>query len=529
MNPALALSEGTRIENFEILRQLGRGGFGVTYLANEYAPAVSGVSEPSVLREVAIKEFFPQGIAWRAEDSRVIPTQDDGSQNAFHGAMKAFLREAQAIARLDHPAIVRIYRVFQTNGTAYFVMPYLRGKSLRDILRARGRLTQAEIERHILPVLDGLEEAHRAGMVHRDIKPDNIMIREGALKPVLIDFGAARVSAANEANQYTRMSELVAFTPGYAPIEQYARAAQQNRHDPHTDIYAFCATLYHCVTGQAPPESSLRAIESHSGRPDPMEPARTPERESQYAPALLAAIDWGLEVAAINRPQSVAELRDCLLGHKPPPTRGNPAAAAPETAQPDDDDATVVINVAARQAAAQQAPAPAEPPKASPAPPAVSRAGTSSKKTGVIIAAIAALVVLGGGGFAYQSWSDEKTRQHEQALETARQHEAGVTALLERATAVFATEEGPLNALQSARSAAEAGRAALADGNLQAAQSWMEQSREQTRQATVSFLQKQRDTYFSDAEIKLQTGDVAGAENAFGRGESLDDIIKEFQ
>ncbi len=528
MNPALPLAEGTRLENFEIRRQLGRGGFGVTYLATEFAPTASGSSEPSILREVAIKEFFPQGIAWRGDNSRVIPTQDDGSENAFTGAMKAFLREAQAIARLDHPAIVRIYRVFQSNGTAYFVMPYLQGKSLRDVLKVRGRLSQKEIEKYILPVLDGLEEAHRVGMVHRDIKPDNIMIREGTLRPVLIDFGAARVSAANEANQYTRMSELVAYTPGYAPIEQYARAAQENRHDPHTDLYAFCATLYHCVTGKAPPESSLRAIESHSGRLDPMEPALTPERETAYSAALLAGIDWGLEIAAINRPQTVAALRDCLLGVKPAPPRSTMTVSKPSVVI--DDDATVVIDRSGRglredAPAETSAPAPVPPP----APPSGPSERRSLVKPGLIVGALLLIAAAIGGVLLLNSGGTEQAVVEEQATQAVRDLEAEVGALLQRAEAAFAAEDGPASALLTASTTVDAGRAALADGNLEAAQSWFEQGRTQIRQVTVTFLEKQRDAHLSAAEINMQAGDVSAAERALARGDDVVDLLKGFQ
>lgn len=324
LNSHLSLAEGSRIEDFEIRRRLGRGGFGVTYLATEYAPSTGA---PEILREVAIKEFFPQGIAVRVENSRVIPSQMEGAEAAFFAALKAFLREAQAVARLDHPNLIRIFRVFESHGTAYFAMPYIRGASLRGVLRAQGGLDQEQIERLILPVLDGLEEAHRQNILHRDIKPDNIMIRDDLQSPILIDFGASRMETAGVAEQYTRLSELAAYTPGYAPIEQYARAATLNRHGPYTDIYAFCALLYECITGRAPPEASLRSLEVQSRRSDPMEsPARLATRA--YDARLLAAVEWGLELVADDRPQTVTQLRNALLGRIPVPARSTVMAGA---------------------------------------------------------------------------------------------------------------------------------------------------------------------------------------------------------
>jgi serine/threonine protein kinase len=375
LNPELTLAEGVRIENFEIRRKLGRGGFGVTYLATEYARAQTEASASNQVfsREVALKEFFPQGISWRAEDSRVVPATAEGAEVAFFHAMKAFLREAQAISRLDHHHIVRILSVFESHGTAYFVMPYIPGISLRGRLRQRGTLDQAEIESTVLPVLDGLEEAHSVGIIHRDIKPENIMLRERSDQPVLIDFGAARMTVSDDTRQHTHLDSIACFTPGYAPIEQYARSATENRHGAFTDLYSFCALLYVCVTGKVPPEASLRSLDVNCGRPDPLMPAsRQRAGEASYSPALLAAIDWGLEILSPNRPQTVAELRDCIMGRIPIPKRNitqmtmvpaaapapapSPAAAPGQAAQPP---AQPAREPERRGEAARPAPAPA--------------------------------------------------------------------------------------------------------------------------------------------------------------------------
>ena len=303
----LALPPGTRLENFLIESRLGRGGFGITYLATEYSLRVTAEEPEPVLRRVAVKEYFPMNLAWRVENSRVIPIEDDdGAKSAFFGGLRAFLKEAQAIASLDHPGIIRIHRVFESHGTAYFSMPYLAGKSLGSLLPDGRLLSWEEIQRWLLPLLDALDEAHRNGVLHRDLKPDNILLAEDQSRTVLIDFGAARMQAATDASRYTRATDLVAYTPGYAPIEQYDQATNANRHGFYTDIYAFCATLYRAVTGQAPPEATARIMH----RVDPMiSVTEVCHRPAAYPASLLAAIEWGLERLPSNRPQTVGELR----------------------------------------------------------------------------------------------------------------------------------------------------------------------------------------------------------------------------
>src|SRR3569623_1330249 len=244
------LQEGTWVDNYRIVRKLGRGGFGITYLAQEYAQAEGGGASGQPLREVALKEYFPRGIATRPNGHTVAPMHDvEGAEQAFRHGLKAFFSEAQALAQLDHENIVHIHRVFERNGTAYFVMPFLKGESLRSLLRREGTLSEERARRLLLPVLNGLAYAHARGILHRDIKPDNVMIRENDSRPVLIDFGTARAQTADDSQQYTRHSELVAYTPGYAACEQYGRASRQNLHGPHTDVYSFAAMLSEAIAG----------------------------------------------------------------------------------------------------------------------------------------------------------------------------------------------------------------------------------------------------------------------------------------
>ncbi|MDR3415247.1 MAG: bifunctional serine/threonine-protein kinase/formylglycine-generating enzyme family protein [Nevskia sp.] len=274
-----------------------------------------------MLRKVAIKEYFPQGIASRENGHTVSPTHEvEGATEAFGSGLRAFYKEAQAIAELDHENVIRLLSVFQSNGTAYFIMPYVKGESLRALLRREGTLAEERARRLLLPVLEGLAHAHARGILHRDIKPDNIMLREDDGRPVLIDFGTARAQTASDATQYTRMTDLVAYTPGYAALEQYSRAASENRHGPWTDLYAFGALLYEAVTGKAPPEAALRAAELGGGHADPLLPASALLRDAPgYGRAFLLAIDWALELSARDRPQNIVEFRAALDGRRLPP------------------------------------------------------------------------------------------------------------------------------------------------------------------------------------------------------------------
>lgn len=315
MNTPSALPAGTWIENFRIVRQLGRGGFGVTYVAEEFREWESGGNIGSPLREVAIKEFFPQGLAIRPNGHTVAFQPDiEGAEQTFQQALKSFFQEAESLMRFDHPNVIKIYRVFQRNGTAYYVMPFLHGESLKNILKRDGAMGEERTRRLLLPVLDGLSHAHARGILHRDLKPDNVMVPdEGG--PILIDFGAARAQAADDAQQYTSYSELVAYTPGYAAFEQYGRASRENLHGPHTDVYGLAAVFYRCLTGVSPIESSRRVLEVTNGHPDPLTPASVRLMDTPgVGRAFLAAIDWGLEIAGRNRPQNLGDFRKALDG-----------------------------------------------------------------------------------------------------------------------------------------------------------------------------------------------------------------------
>ena len=279
MKTAAPLPAGTLLANgrYQLQQVLGQGGFAITYLA----------LDTQLKRTVAIKELCPQGCI-RDAHNQVAPITLPPDQ--FAQIRQRFVEEAQLVAQLNHPGIVRIYDVFQQNNTGYMVMEYLHGETLgAKLKRAGGVLPVDEAVDYILQVCDALEVVHRAGYIHRDIKPDNIIHCEDE-RLVLIDFGAARHFVANQTATYTVM-----LTPSYAAPEQYSSAG---RLDPRTDIYGLAATLYHLITGVPP----LPALDRTSGFDLPAPHLVEPK----VGEALSRAIQQGLSMRMDERPASVA-------------------------------------------------------------------------------------------------------------------------------------------------------------------------------------------------------------------------------
>ncbi|MDO5132799.1 MAG: protein kinase [Eubacteriales bacterium] len=230
-------------------RVQGQGGFGITYVGQQY----------DTKQLVAIKEYFPDTMATRNASHTVVPFNTDRSEGFAYGK-KQFLDEAKTLsAFLGSPNIVRVFSYFEENGTAYFAMEYVRGKSLRQYVENRGgRISWEETWDLLMPVLDALSEIHSKRIIHRDIKPDNIIITEdGSAK--LIDFGAARYKHGEKSRSLTAI-----LTPGYAPPEQYYTNGDQG---PWTDVYALAATMYFCITGKTPPESIERSFNDRIEKP----------------------------------------------------------------------------------------------------------------------------------------------------------------------------------------------------------------------------------------------------------------------
>ena len=274
--------------SYRILRVVGSGGFGITYEAEDI----------NLGTMVAIKEYYPYDFGERAGTMSVRPRSDRHKQT-FDWGKANFLEEARTLARFEHISIVRVTRVFEANSTAYMVMRFERGASFEHWLRSLGRLpTQAELDRIVAPLLDALEMLHAADFLHRDIAPDNIIVRADGT-PVLLDFGAARRAVAEMSQVMTGIVKA-----GYSPHEQYSSDGRLQ--GPWSDLYALGGTLYRAIAGKHPEEATLRFDE------DRMPPAAQIGR-GQYRPGFLAAIDTCLKVRHSERPRSVAEVRPMLL------------------------------------------------------------------------------------------------------------------------------------------------------------------------------------------------------------------------
>ncbi|MDH4983223.1 serine/threonine-protein kinase [Hyphomicrobium sp. D-2] len=346
MTNLIALPSGTvLVGDYRIERVLGAGGFGITYLATEIALA----------RLVTIKEYFPSDIAAREGNIEAAPRSRDCSGD-YKWGLDRFIEEAQTLAKFDHTNIVRVYRYFRANNTGYMVLHFEEGKSLKGWLQSLGRAPrQKELDAILGPLLDALELIHKSDFLHRDIAPDNIIIRTAG-DPVLIDFGSARGEIASHTKT---VSALV--KPGYSPYEQYAETS--HKQGPWTDMYALAGTLYHAITGKRPPDAPSRMVK------DDLIPAREGALSS-YRAGFLKAIDKALMLTVEKRPQTIAAWRHDLFVPDPVRTgwlgrtggrgksRKQDEAVAADAAAPADQAAQPVHAQAAAEVAAPKALAP---------------------------------------------------------------------------------------------------------------------------------------------------------------------------
>ncbi|HEX5958269.1 MAG TPA: protein kinase [Hyphomicrobiaceae bacterium] len=298
----MALPDGTElVGDYRIKRVLGTGGFGITYLADETALG----------RSVTIKEYFPAEFAAR-RDRNAVP-RSRGVTEEYQWGLDRFIEEAQTLARFDHPNIVRVHRYFRSNNTGYMVLHFEEGGSFKAWLRSLKRPpSQVELDKMLAPLLEALELIHDADFLHRDIAPDNIMVRKDG-SPVLIDFGSARGAIASHSRT---VSALV--KPGYSPYEQYATSGANQ--GPWTDIYALGATLYHAITGKRPPDAPSRVVN------DEYVPAGEAAFGTYRAP-FLKAIDQALSIEVSQRPQRIGEWRGPLFEPEPKKAKAKRAAA----------------------------------------------------------------------------------------------------------------------------------------------------------------------------------------------------------
>ena len=280
-----ALSGGYQLLNYRIDRQISRGGFSIVYRAFDE----TGVP-------VAVKEYLPSSLVLRTDGDIVRATSAE-NMASFRYGMKCFFEEGRALAKINHPNVVRVLNFFRANETVYMVMQYERGRTLQEhIHKHKGEIKESFIRNVFARLLNGLREVHTHKLLHLDIKPANIYLRIDG-NPVLLDFGAARQALENEGQNLRPM-----YTPGYAAPEQYKAPDQLG---PWTDIYAVGASMYACLGGSVP-QPAINRLEKDNYQPAARQWA------GKYSAQLLETIDWCLDLDYLERPLSVFALQKVL-------------------------------------------------------------------------------------------------------------------------------------------------------------------------------------------------------------------------
>jgi hypothetical protein len=280
-----ALPPGFQLDQYRIERQLSLGGFSIVYLATDAEGAA-----------VVIKEYLPNSLALRKE-GQILPSIGQENVAAFRYGMKCFFEEGRSLAKLQHPNVVRVLNFFRANETVYMVMQYERGSNLQEYIRRhKGFIRESFLRGVFTRLLNGLREVHTHKLLHLDIKPSNIYIRQDG-NPVLLDFGAARQTLAAGSNMLKPM-----YTPGFAAPEQYG---SRELLGPWSDIYSIGASMYACLAGVAPQASDARATKDEVA-------CATRRWAGRYSPQLLRTIDLCMRLDHLERPQSVFVLQKSL-------------------------------------------------------------------------------------------------------------------------------------------------------------------------------------------------------------------------
>ncbi len=400
-----ALAPGTRLAEFELLGVLGAGGFGMVYQAFDH----------SLQRPVALKEYIPAALAGRGPNGAVI-VRDPADQPAFAAGLQSFVAEARLLAQFDHPSLVKVFRYWEGNQTAYMVMPLYRGMTLQAARsQMRSPPTEAWLRKVLWGVLGALKTLHHGSAVHRDVSPDNIFLQDSG-PPVLLDLGAARHAIGGKTQDLTD-----AFKLSYAPLEQHARDPDM-RQGPWTDLYALAAVVHGLLCNKPPLPATFRAVRDRL--PPFARVARTVQEQFglAYSPAFVQAMSQALAIEPKDRPQNVAAMVQAMgletpngmsrfdwraeLGAiwvppgAPVPTRVMPRAPAPVKARVPTDEPTQPLPAAVRRREPAPAPAPAKtaaPPAPAPAQrPTAWRLGAGL--AAALLVAVLATLFIGRGG-----------------------------------------------------------------------------------------------------------------------------------
>ncbi len=289
------LPDGYELEGYRIVKKISSGGFSLVYLARDEFD-----------RAVAIKEYLPSSLALRRE-GELVPTIPDSNLPTFRVGLKCFFEEGRALARILHPNIVRVVNFFRANETVYMVMQYEQGRTLQEhILRLRarneGKLLGERLVRSVfMQVMNGLREVHTNKLLHLDLKPANIYLRQDG-SPILLDFGAARQTLQSDTGKLYPM-----YTPGFAGPELYAKHGQLG---PWTDVYGIGASIFASLSGHAPQAADARLLN------DKM-PGQYKILKESYSQELIGVVEWCLQLDHLARPQSIFALQKALLERTP--------------------------------------------------------------------------------------------------------------------------------------------------------------------------------------------------------------------
>ena len=283
-----ALPAGTMLGEFELRGLLGVGGFGIVYRGYDH----------SLQRPVAIKEYLPSALVARSS-GQLVSTRSTADVQPFEAGLRSFISEARLLARFDHPSLVKVYRFWEANNTAYMAMPLYQGCTLKEARqRMEGPPPEDWLRTILWSVTEALKVLHANDTLHRDISPDNIFLQDSG-PPVLLDLGAARRAISDDARKHTAVLKV-----NYAPIEQYADAADM-REGPWTDLYAIAAVMHGCLRNEAPLPATVRAVKD--SLPSFARLAETAQKHfgTPYSEGFVRTIDHALALAPDQRPASV--------------------------------------------------------------------------------------------------------------------------------------------------------------------------------------------------------------------------------